>query len=342
MNYKLRKQLMCYFTTSFIFFIGSIHMSQAQKSYNLRFNEDGKFKIVQFTDIHMKEYHEGKRDSVIELMTAILQTETPDLVMLTGDIATSENVKKAWLTVVQPMIDARIPWAAVFGNHDWEHGFPNKQMMEYLVTLPYNCSQFGPKRISGTGNYVLKIGASKKKQTEALIYCFDSNAYTEDRENPELGDYDWIKFNQIEWYRKTSAKYTRKNDEKPLPALAFFHIPLPEYKIVQQKSTTVGDKDENIASPTINSGMYSAMLEMKDVMGTFVGHDHNNNFIGSLNNICLAYGCKTGLDSYGRFPKGARVIEIYEGERKFDSWIHTLKNERQYFVTYPDTFNKKK
>ncbi len=342
MNYRLLKQFAPYFFILLIVFFGSILMGQAQKSPTLKFNASGKFKIVQFTDIHMKEYHEGKRDSVIEIMTTILKAEKPDLVVLTGDIATSENVKKAWLTAVQPMIDARIPWAAVFGNHDWEHGYSNEQMMEYLVTLPFNCSQFGSKKVSGTGNYVLKIEASGKKKTEALIYCFDSNAYTEDRENPELGEYGWIKFDQIGWYRKTSTKYTHKNEGKSLPALAFFHIPLPEYKIVQQMKTTVGDKDENIASPVINSGMYSAMLEMKDVMGTFVGHDHNNNFIGCLNNICLAYGCKTGLDSYGRFPKGARVIEIYEGERKFDSWVHTLKNSKQYVVSYPETFIEKK
>ena len=313
MNSRLLQQFKLCLFILIVFFFGTILRSQAQKSPTFKFNASGKFKIVQFTDIHMKEYHEGKRDSVIEIMTTILKTEKPDLVVLTGDIATSENVKKAWLTVVQPMIDARIPWAAVFGNHDWEHGSSNKQMMNYLVTLPFNCSQFGSKKVSGIGNYVLKIEASKKKKAEALIYCFDSNAYTEDRKNPELGEYGWIKFDQIKWYRKTSAKYTHKNEGKPLPALAFFHIPLPEYKIVQQMKTTVGDKEENIASPAINSGMYSAMLEMKDVMGTFVGHDHNNNFIGCLNNICLAYGCKTGLDSYGRFPKGARVIEIYEG-----------------------------
>ncbi len=342
MNFRLIKQAKFNFVITLVFLLGTIQLSQAQKSPILRFNAEGKFKIVQFTDIHMKEYHEGKRDSVIQLMTIILKAEKPDFVMLTGDIATSENVKKAWLTVVQPMIDPRIPWAAVFGNHDWEHAYSNKQMMEYLVTLPYNCSQFGPKKLGSSGNYVLEIKASGKRKTEALIYCFDSNAYTEDRENPELGDYGWIKFDQIEWYRKTSAKYTQKNDSKPLPALAFFHIPLPEYKIVQQMKSTIGDKEENIASPLINSGMYNAMLEMKDIMGTFVGHDHNNNFIGCLNNISLAYGCKTGLESYGHLPKGARIIQLYEGKRKFDTWIHTLKSDREYFVRYPESFNEKK
>ena len=88
--------------------------------------------------------------------------------------------------------------------------------------------------------------------------------------------------------------------------------------------------------------MYNALLEMKDVMATFCGHDHNNNFIGTLNDIALAYGCKTGKDSYGRLDKGGRVILLYEGERKFDTWITNDAQMIKYKVTYPDSFSKKK
>lgn len=306
----------------------------------LRFNENGKFKIVQFTDAHLKEYHKEASDSVTRIITHVLATEKPDLVVLTGDIVTSKNVEAAWLTVVQPMINAKVPWAAVFGNHDSEHGWSNKQIGSYLEGLPFNVSKTSPKDISGYGNFVLEIKGHKDKKTAALLYCIDSNTYTSDRNNKELGKYDWIKFDQIQWYRKLSEKFTQKNGNKPYPALAFFHIPLPEYKIVQQMESTIGDKDEYVSSPLINSGMYNAMLEMKDVMGVFVGHDHNNNFIGCLNNICLAYGCKTGFESYGKLDKGARVIELYEEGRRLDSWIHTMKNSKAYFVSYPETFQK--
>jgi hypothetical protein len=98
--------------------------------------------------------------------------------------------------------------------------------------------------------------------------------------------------------------------------------------------------------------MFTAMLECKDVMGIFVGHDHDNNYIGCLNNICLAYGNVTGRECYGRIGRGARVIELYEGKRKFDTWIlklyecnwekdtwiSTHDNQKKFFVTYPDAF----
>jgi hypothetical protein len=134
--------------------------------------------------------------------------------------------------------------------------------------------------------------------------------------------------------------------------MAFFHIPLPEFKEIMGKNTTVGIQREVVCSPDLNSGLYTAMFESKDVMGVFAGHDHNNNYIGCLRNICLAYGNATGRQTYGDIGRGARVIELVEGERKFDTWILKLYEcnrdkdiwistndyERKYFVTYPDSF----
>jgi hypothetical protein len=114
----------------------------------------------------------------------------------------------------------------------------------------------------------------------------------------------------------------------------------------------VGIKQEDVCSPDINSGMYNAFLESKDVMGMFVGHDHNNNYIGCLRGICMAYGQATGRECYGNIGKGYRVIELHEGRRKFDTWVRVKYNfdrekdlweptdnpEKVNFVTYPDSF----
>jgi len=316
-------------------------VAYAQKKPQLKFNNDGKFKIVQFTDVHYMLDNRERCDSVLENMSSILASEKPDLVILTGDVFTSGNYKTGWSEVTSPMRKAHIPWAVAFGNHDHEIGVPNKQIMEFLETLDYTVAENGPADLSGSGNYILKIAGSKDKNTKALIYCIDSHDYPYEKDNPELGDYDWIKFDQVKWYREQSKKYTAKNGNKPYPALAFFHIPVPEYNSIKTFPTTVGNRDEEVCSPKINSGMYNAFLECGDVMGTFCGHDHNNNYIGTLNNIALAYGCKTGRDSYGDYDKGARVIVLSEGERKFDTWLHDTGNAKRYFVQYPESFKKK-
>ena len=52
----------------------------AQKS-ELKFSKDGKFKIVQFTDVHFK-YGNRASDIALERINQVLDDERPDLVML--------------------------------------------------------------------------------------------------------------------------------------------------------------------------------------------------------------------------------------------------------------------
>jgi hypothetical protein len=65
------------------------------------------------------------------------------------------------------------------------------------------------------------------------------------------------------------------------------------------------------------------MHEAGDVMGTFVGHDHVNDFTGNLYGIRLAYGRATGYNTYGRagMARGARVIRLTKGVHAFRTWL---------------------
>ncbi len=327
--------------------------AQNNSTPQLSFSTNGKFKIIQFTDIHFK-YDSYRSDSVLTMMKAAVETEKPDLVVLTGDVVCSKNTKKAWLALTKPLIDSKVPWAIVLGNHDIEYDLTGDEIMETITGLPYCVTENGPKEISGSGNYILKVNGSKSKEPEAILYFLDSHSGLPKEKG--LGSYDWIKSDQIQWYREQSQKLTQKNGGKPYPALAFFHIPLPEYNEVWGKETTIGVKEEKVCSPDINSGMYNAFLESGDVMGMFVGHDHVNNYIGTLRNIAMVYGQATGRETYGDIGKGYRMIELYEGLRKFDTWIQIKYNakpkkdtweptgitEKQNFVTYPDSFAEAK
>jgi hypothetical protein len=344
-------------TTATIFFVLAVSMLTFSVSKTgkpaLKFNADGKFKIVQFTDIHF-QYDSYRSDSALVLMKTVLKREKPDLVVLTGDVVCSKNTAKAWLSLSEVLIDAKVPWAVTLGNHDPEEKYDTnkEEIMKTIVGLPYNLTERGPEDISGEGNYILEVKSSSSDKTEALFYFLDSHMGFHPK--GDLGSYEWVAFDQIAWYREQSSAFTKKNGENPYPALAFFHIPLPEYKEVIGKCTTVGIQQETVCSPDLNSGLYTAMLESKDVMGTFVGHDHDNNYIGYLRGICLAYGNVTGRQCYGKIGRGARVIELYEGERKFDTWILKLYEcdrdkdiwtptndyQKKFFVSYPDSFKE--
>lgn len=144
-----------------------------------------------------------------------------------------------------------------------------------------------------------------KNTPKAILYCIDSNDY---QPYKELGEYDWIHFDQIKWYREQSDKYNKINNNTPIPSLAFFHIPLPEYKNVLERNDYQGlYKDDGIWSPRINSGMFGSFIDKKDVIGVFTGHDHQNDFIGLERGIALGYGRVTGFDAYGDLKPGARI-----------------------------------
>ena len=329
-------------------------MTRRQEKPVLKFKSDGKFKIVQFTDIHL-QYDSNRSDSALVMMKIVIEREKPDLVMLTGDVVGSDNRKKAWLKVAQVMIDAKTPWAAMLGNHDAEYELDKEQTMKVITGLPYGLTESGPREIAGAGNYVLPIQSAKSNQTIALCYVFDSEVKRPSKD--ASGIYEWIDNSQVAWYRSQSAAFAKQNDGKPLPALAFFHIPFPEYTEVTGRNTTYGfHLESEFSVPGLHSNLYVTMQECKDVMSVFVGHEHNNNAIGCLNGICLAYGQTSGRQVYGDLGCGARVIELYEGQRKFDSWILKLydnnretdlwtptnNTERMFFVTYPDSFDEQK
>ncbi len=314
---------------------GSIgHPTFGREKVSFQFRKDHTFKITQFTDIHWDNKSANCAISA-ETINHVLKTEKPDVAILTGDIVVADPAREGWLAIAKIFEQARMPWAVVLGNHDAEPGISRDQIFELLAPLPYFVGSKGPE-MYGCGNYALPVLGSDGKNIVAVLYCMDSNDYPKDR---RISYYDWIRYDQIGWYRTTSDQYTAGNNGFQLPSLMFFHIPVPEYNDIVGQETTIGLKDEGVASAGINSGIFASIVEKKDVMGVFVGHDHDNNYIGIDCDIALAFGQVTGADAYGKFERGSRIIELHEGEFSFDTWIRT-KSGVQFPYNYPSGLTK--
>lgn len=296
-------------------------LAQAKTKVNLRFKPDKTFKIAQFTDVHWDDNATNCKETEATFKM-VVETEKPDLIILTGDIVTYDPATKGWNSISKILKETGIPWTLVLGNHDDETELTREAIFKLLEPMPGFIGEAGPINISGVGNYVLSIQSASSANTSALIYCFDSHAYPKDK---KLGNYDWIKFDQLGWYRTKTADYTKNNAGNPLPALAYFHIPLPEIEKAYGNKNSTGIKNESNGSSDINSGLLASFIEMKDVMGVFFGHDHENNYIGKVSEIALGYGQVTGSNAYGSFDRGSRIVELKEGERAFNTWIRTSK-----------------
>lgn len=301
----------------------------------LKFNKDRRFKIVQFTDVHWVYGNDASQEAAT-LMAEVLDAEKPDLVVLTGDLVYAKPAGKALQKVLEPILKRGLRFAVTWGNHDDEHDMARAQLSHFIEDLPGNLSST-TEGISGITNYILPIEASEGDYDAATLYIFDSHSYSNIK---GVKGYGWIENDQIEWYKKSSKSFTAKNQGKPLPSLAFFHIPIPEYREAAASSGNfmVGTRKENVCSPEINTGLGAAMLECGDMMGVFVGHDHVNDYVTTWRGILLCYGRFTGGNTvYNNIPggNGARIIELSEGERSFKTWIRLKDGKIINTVDFP-------
>ncbi|KAG0232974.1 purple acid phosphatase [Actinomortierella wolfii] len=357
----------------------------------LYFREDGSFKIVQFADIHMAtgshmcfNAPEDKKNCVgdidtLDMMERMLEVEKPDLVVFSGDNVDGLTSSDAYSTILkysQPVVKRKIPWAIIFGNHDEEGDLSREEMMQVACDVPYSLSERGPVDIWGTGNYVLRIWPSShrlspsngntsdsRKRHQFALYFLDSGAYSFNLEHP---GWDWIKENQVEWFRRESATLTTEAEaiDGVIPnALAFFHIPIPEYEpstpkedfdnddindsdrwhmdsvVDEDEESMTGSKREGVSTPSYNSGMFRALVESKDVRATTAGHDHLNDYCLLREGIQLCYGGGTGYGSYGSssVSRRSRVFEILKHGARVDTWKR-LDNEEMTMVDLQTLF----
>lgn len=322
----------------------------------LKFGEDGKFKILNISDIQdgyplnplTKDYIEKTLDKVM-----------PDLVVLTGDnisgydVAEEEDAEKAIREFMDIFETRNIKVAAVFGNHDDEETKSTKEH-QLSVYESYDCyvGKAGFCIKDRVGTYNLPIMKSDGSGYGFNLWFTDSGTYNTEN---DYGGYACVYKEQIEWYKETSAKLTEENYGKPVPSINFQHIIVPEIYdalkeikfvrlgcIIRQKNPlndraryyvlpddAKGMLREYPCPPYYNNGQFDAMLEMGDVLATVSGHDHENTFEIDYKGIKIINTPTIGFNAYNDINVGSRVFVIDENDPE---------NFETYCLTYTDVF----
>lgn len=314
----------------------ALHASTDIRPNPLKF-DNGRFKIVQFTDLHWHEadFCKKQNDSTCALIEEIVRIEKPDLAVLTGDIIVSWNSSEGWKNFMEFFEKLNLPYVVSFGNHDQETEMNNAQILDYLQTLPHNLTHDAEEGLSGSGNCSIPVLSSDGKSEKWRLYFFDSHSSIKTR---TFGWYDFIRQDQVDWYKRTSDQ-ARLSDGRRLPSLAFFHIPFPEFEVGKWICPAYGNNEEAVSAPTMNTGLYSAFIDKRDVIGVFVGHDHNNDYMLDMDgNIVLAFGRKSGYPPAYKevLERGARIIRMHENEPVFDTYIRDLEG-----IHFPYQFEQK-
>lgn len=187
---KIRKKLSALILVVCLLFTGFAFSSGAAET-KLKFNSDGKFKILVFADCQddASPYQE-----MIDLINDALDYEKPDFVVFTGDnivVGTESNFRDAARYIIQPLIDRDIPYAYTFGNHDNERGLSKEFMHEVYMSLGTCLTYDAQPSLNGFGNCNIPVYSSTGDDIAFNFWIIDSLTYAD-------GGYDHVRSDQLE------------------------------------------------------------------------------------------------------------------------------------------------
>ena len=318
----------------------------------LKFKQDGSFKIIQVTDLHVRT--PARVPITREFLYDLAKKEQPDLFVLTGDNTWGtggggrsmfrRNIGAFMHMFDEIYRDFGIPVTMVFGNHDTEGGpFSREEAFEFYAAhesfIGYACGadegasdKLGP--YYGTHNLVVMDRAGNIPVFN--IWLFDSGSNIEAGWD---GSLNCVRRPQIDWFNSTNEAMGY------LPSIAFQHIVVPEiYDLLTPASAqdedtfhkeflgadggscekyvsktlpegAKGELRENPCPPTAaNDGQYAALCEAGNVLALFFGHEHVNTFeLRIEGKTDLVNTPVSGFESYGDIDlRGVRVITLRE------------------------------
>ncbi len=313
---------------------------------SIKFNKDGKLKIMHVTDTHIED--ENIEYSLV-LIREACNIEKPDIVIVTGDNVSnyddSEKTKKYITRFMSIFAERNIPVAITFGNHDSERGpLSRRELMAFYNTFDCSITTQNGKEIVENGTFNIPVLSSDGNTIKYNLWVFDSGDYDDE------GHYGCVSADLVEWYKNKSDEITAQNGGK-VYSLAFQHIIVPEvYDVLKKvnghklysfshmynkkdfymfdpKQVNFGTFNETPCCGYPNFGQFEAMVEMGDVLGVFSGHDHTNAFGVKCKGIDIVNSLSTRFNG-DRFSTmyGYRILEVDEK----DTSVYTSYNVHWY------------
>ncbi len=215
------------------------------------------FKVLQFTDVHIGagSFSQQKDAWAMNAVATMIREEQPDLVVVTGDIAypvpfqagtfNNLNATKIFANMMEKL---GVYWTFAYGNHDTEvySMYSRKDINDYYKNAGFKYCLYEEgasdttdnldKIKLGFGNHIINVKNSEGKYIQSLV-MMDSHSYIDGDYFGVAWKYDNIRPAQVEWYKAEMDKLKSENkkngfEDEYVKNLAFFHIPLVEYRRV--------------------------------------------------------------------------------------------------------------
>ena len=337
---KTKKLFAVLLSVLMIISVSAVAFAADESAETLRFNDDGKFKIMIFTDAHDDD---ELAESTRILMCEALDKYKPDFVVFLGDNTTVSGYDRQVAAIdalTKPTRDRGIPFGMVHGNHDSEYGLSRDEICE--IWSSFGCMTYdADPSLYGCGNCNLPIMSSDGSKIAFNLWFIDSGSVNTDLDRYT---YDYVHPDQIEWYKKTAAELKEQNGGEVVPAIDFQHIIIPEVydKLYPELPASLGKLSieragktyftmpvltrlngywlEHPCPPEVYDGQLEAWKEVGDVIAEFNGHDHKNTFRVNVDGIDVVNVPACGEAAYhSDFTRGVGLITLDENNpRDYD------------------------
>ena len=279
--------------------------------------KDKDFVILNLADIQICDLEDFFNRRIIhDEISYLIEQAQPDLITLTGDQTWSNENLISLKTIIGWLDSYKIPYAPVFGNHDYGNSKDSAVASQnYCCDLyengKYSLFSRGPTNLGTLGNYAINILEDNK--IVKTLYMLDS------------GYEDKITDMQISWMSWVADGIKQHNNNEYSQGMCFFHKPIPEYYYAyrdyyngSQDVQAIGDVHVHFSLYGSEQNGFFEMAKSKNIKDIVCGHQHGNNFTIKYQDVRLTFALKTGeLCSY--YDDG---ITNLNGATKF-----TIKND---------------
>lgn len=301
------------------------------KAYSDGSSYEGDFKILTFTDSHLNGQGSAGDAASLTVIENTILLEKPDLIVITGDIAVGAKSELAARRLAELFEKHNQYWGYALGNHDGENtaGPSRSQLVDIFGGYRHCIISRDSDTLSGEGNCIVNVKNGAGKVIQSLVFIDSGDYLKEDicRQygfQYEEGEYDFIKYDQIEWYKSELNKIATKSGKMP-NSIMFMHIPLKEYEtaynlaIRDAGTPDYGGRREPECDSPHNTGMFDAILELGSTKAVVCGHDHTNDYCVDYKGVKLLYSQSTSFNSY-YLRSNAAYIALYKltGKAEFN------------------------
>lgn len=245
--------------------------NQEQITYDV--GDDGEFSVLKINDTHFFNGTCEKDAKTLSDLKIIIDKTPCDFIVINGDMVEGFTLdsgydKYAAISFIAKLIESyNIPWTFCPGNNDSEIDGENEDLIAYMMQYEnFVCGN--EENVDGDMQFFIDLEYNGKL-AHSLAFM-DSNARTV----KAIGEYDYIKENQINWLLNEINKRKVKTS-------VFFHMNTPAFKTAYEKGEAYKGFPVacNYALDTITENkLFDEMTADNEYISLIsIGHIHSNN-----------------------------------------------------------------